>query len=219
MLTKQQKSWSCVASIPGKSLYQVSHQISCWLYGIKDPAPKYFFFLPSSLSPGMQGLFWVVAWVAVTLYQGILCFWQVPIMLWTSALKALNQADNSFYINQTTTIFNNFPSSWDWICTSDLCIRDITNPQRHSEPWLCSVFPQKLLHLHEKATASSTMQEDADNSILVTCCQAQLATINSRQTGRGFLGPGLLFANPVCWSSNQCGSVNLQGNTLVFTAV
>lgn len=131
-------------------------------------------------------VFWVVAWVAVTLYQGILCFWQVPIMLWTSALKALNQADNSFYINQTTTTFNNFPSSWDWICTSDLYIRDITNPQRHSEPWLCSVFPQKLLHLHEKATTSSTMQEDADNSILVTCGQAQLAIVNSRHTGRGF---------------------------------
>lgn len=148
--------------------------------------PRSNFFLLSSMSPGMQGLFWVVAWVVVTLYQGILCFWQVPIMLWTSALKALNQADNSFYINQITTIFNNFPSSWDWICTSDLCIRDITNPQRHSEPWLCSVFPQKLLHLHKKATSSSTMQENADNSILVTCCQAQLATVNSHQTGRGF---------------------------------
>lgn len=139
------------------------------------------------LSPGTQGLFCVVAWVVVTLYQGILCFWQVPIMLWTSALEALNQADNSFYINQTTTIFNNFPSSWDWICTSDLCIRDITNPQRHSEPWLCSVFPQKLLHLHKKAITFSTMQEDADNSILVTYCQTQLATVNSCQNRREFL--------------------------------
>lgn len=170
MLSKQRESWQCLARIPGKSLHQVSYQISRWLYGIKDCAQKLklFFSLVSSLSPGTQGLFWVVAWVVVTLYQGILCFWQVPIMLWTSALEPLNQADNSFYINQTTTIFNNFPSSWDWICTSDLCIRDITNPQRHSEPWLCSVFPQKLLHLQKKVTTFSTMQEDADKSILVT---------------------------------------------------
>lgn len=190
MLTKQQQSWQCLARIPGKSLHHIKcviSNLSLTLWHKRScPKVKTGFFLASPLSPGMQELFWVVAWVVVTLYQGILCFWQVPIMLWTSALEPLNQADNSFYINQTTTIFNNFPSSWDWICTSDLCIRDITNPQRHSEPWLCSVFPQKLLHLQKKVTTFSTTEEDADNSILVPYCQTQLSTVNSCQAGTGF---------------------------------
>lgn len=162
-------------SVMSNLLLTLWHKRSC-------PKVETVFFLHSSLSPGMQKLFWVV----VTLYQGILCFWQVSITLWTTALEALNQDDNSFYINQTTTIFNNFPSSWDWICTSDPCIRDITNPQRHSGPWLYSVFPQKLLHLHKKAITFSTMQEDADNSILVTYCQTQLGTVNLCQAKRGF---------------------------------
>lgn len=34
-----------------------------------------------------------------------------------------------------------------------------------------------------------------------------------------FLCPGLPLANHVYWSSNRCGSVNLQGSTLVFTTV
>lgn len=158
-----------------------------------------FFFLPSSLSPGTQGLFWVVAWVVVTLYQGILCFWQVPIMLWISALKALNQADNSFYINQTTTIFNNFPSSWDWICTSDLCIRDITNPQRHSAPWLCC-FPTETLasaresnnffhyaggcwqlnfgHLLPSSTCNSQLTSDWKGIFYVQACHLQILSVD-----------------------------------------